>query len=290
MHGIFFRSALYTGITIIIIACGSARPVYDKLHAPAVKVNQENEMINISWNQPGNKNISHWKVYYQYGKNWSDSTLERYANKLQVHPHNGKNRLKAIAVTAVDQHGNESMRSDIVLNILAIIPRTGWEANPARPYKKQGVPVTITVHHEGGRVLADTADAAKRIKNIQVWSMGKDRNWTDIPYHFLVAPDGTIYEGRDLTTIGETNTEYDPSGHLLISFLGNYQEQELNQPLLDILTKLIAHFCKKYKILPETIATHRDHSQHTTCPGKNIYPYFENGYVKKRVIELLQEN
>jgi hypothetical protein len=25
----------------------------------------------------------------------------------------------------------------------------------------------------------------------------------------------------------------------------------------------------------------------TTCPGKNIYPYFENGYIKKRMKELL---
>ena len=164
----------------------------------------------------------------------------------------------------------------------------GWMANEARPYK-QHVPVRITVHHEGGRVLGDTADAMRRLKNVQVWSMGKDRNWTDIPYHYLVAPDGTVFEGRNAYTVGETNTEYDPSGHLLICFLGNYQEQELNQQSLDVLTKLIAYCCKKYSISHETIATHRDHSKQTTCPGKNIYPYFENGYVKKRVNELLQK-
>jgi hypothetical protein len=117
--------------------------------------------------------------------------------------------------------------------------------------------------------------------------MGKDRNWTDVPYHFLIAPDGTVYEGRNALTAGETATEYDPSGHLLISFLGNYEEQMMNENLLDVLTRLIAKLCIQYNISPDTIASHRDHSAMTTCPGKNIYPYFENGYIKKRVKELL---
>jgi hypothetical protein len=175
------------------------------------------------------------------------------------------------------------MRPDIV----AIIPRVEWKANEPRPYK-QHVPVRITVHHEGGKVLEASADGAQRLKNIQTWCMGKDRNWTDIPYHYLIAADGTVYEGRNVNTVGETNTEYDPTGHLLICFLGNYGQQKLNQELLDVLTQLIAHFCRKYNISPETIATHRDYSKQTTCPGENIYPYFQNGYIKTKVRELLK--
>ncbi len=256
--------------------------------APAVKVEQAEEMVNIHWSHADDKDVFRWVVYYQYGKNWSYRIMSRNDRTLQIPPHDGKNKLSAVAVSAVDRTGNESVRSENYPNVLAIIPRSGWMANEARPYK-QHVPVRITIHHEGGRVLADTADAARRLKNVQVWSMGKDRNWTDIPYHYLVAPDGTVFEGRNVYTVGETNTEYDPSGHLLICFLGNYEEQALNQQSLDVLTKLIAYFCKKYAISPETIATHRDHSKQTTCPGKNIYPYFENGYVKKRVNELLQK-
>jgi len=56
--------------------------------------------------------------------------------------------------------------------------------------------------------------------------MGPDRKWTDIPYHFLIAPDGTIYEGKSVYTVGETATEYDPTGHLLITCLGNLEVQE----------------------------------------------------------------
>jgi len=169
---------------------------------------------------------------------------------------------------------------------IEILPRTSWNAAPARPFKKHQ-PQRITIHHEGGRVLLPTDDARVRLKNIQTWCMGADRGWADIPYHFLIAPDGKVYQGRDPLTVGETNTDYDPTGHLLISFLGNYNEQKLDEHLLNTLTQLIAQFCQEYNISPETIATHQDHCEHTNCPGEHIYAYFENGEIKNKVKELL---
>jgi hypothetical protein len=171
-------------------------------------------------------------------------------------------------------------------NAITIIPRAGWIANEPRPYK-QHVPVRITVHHEGTR-LEVTDDAEKKIKAIQVWGMGTDRNWVDIPYHFLIAPGGKIYEGRTVTTVGETATEYDPTGHLLITCLGNLEQQEVPPAQLASLINLIAHVCKKYNLPYETITTHRDNSTQTTCPGKNLYKYFENGYVKEEVRKLMK--
>jgi hypothetical protein len=164
---------------------------------------------------------------------------------------------------------------------VTIIPRSGWGANEPRPYK-QHTPVRITVHHEGTR-LEVTDDAAKKIKGIQVWGMGPDRNWVDIPYHFLIAPDGTVYEGRAVNTAGETATEYDPSGHLLITCLGNLEVQEVPQAQLRSLVKMIAYTSRKYNIPVETLSTHRDNSAQTTCPGKNLYAYFQNGYVLEQV-------
>lgn len=166
-------------------------------------------------------------------------------------------------------------KKQLLGDTVAIQPRSSWGAQPAKTYKKHQ-PVRITIHHEGGRVLTENDDAKKRLKNIQTWCMGPERNWTDIPYHYLIAPDGTVYEGRNVLTVGETNTDYDPTGHLLISFLGNYDEQELNDSLVNTLTDLIAYFCIKYDIDPATIASHRDYCGHTGCPGKNIYPYIES--------------
>ena len=169
---------------------------------------------------------------------------------------------------------------------LNIIPRSGWNAAEAKPFK-QHTPVRITVHHEGTK-LEVTDDAAKKIKAIQTWGMGPDRKWVDIPYHFLIAPDGKIYEGRAVNTVGETATEYDPTGHLLITCLGNLEEQEVKQEQLQSLIKLIAYCSKKYNVPIENLSTHRDNSKQTTCPGKNLYAYFENGTIKKEVNAILK--
>ena len=172
------------------------------------------------------------------------------------------------------------------LPAVSIIPRFEWKAVEPRPFAKH-VPVRITVHHEGTKLLP-TDDAIRKIKGIQTWGMGPDRNWADVPYHFFIAPDGKIYEGRDVYTTGETNTEYNPSGHLLICCLGNYEVQEVPAEQLNALIKMIAWSSLTYKIPVETLSTHRDNSKQTTCPGKNLYRYFENGYIKQEVGKLLK--
>ena len=168
-----------------------------------------------------------------------------------------------------------------------IMPKSEWKGAEGRPYK-QHVPIKITVHHEGGKVLTKNDDAKQRLKNIQTWGMGPDRKWADVPYHLLIAPDGTVYEGRNPLTVGETNTEYDPTGHLLICFLGNYSQQKLDEKLLKVLVNLLADQCIKYNISAKEISTHRDHSQQTTCPGEDIYSYFKSGYIVKEVSKKLK--
>ena len=177
-------------------------------------------------------------------------------------------------------------KSSIRNEKIRILDRSMWLANEPRSYK-QHIPARITIHHEGTK-LVNGEDAAKKIKRIQVWGMGPDRNWVDIPYHFLISPDGRIFEGRDVNTVGETNTEYDPTGHLLISCLGNLEEQEITVAQLNSLIKLIAYSCKKYSLSIETLAAHKDYSKQTTCPGKNLYKYLESGWLKTEVKKILE--
>lgn len=181
---------------------------------------------------------------------------------------------------------SSARKNEAILKELSIIPRTTWKAADPKPFARHE-PVRITVHHEGTKLLpAD--DAIRKIKGIQTWGMGPDRKWADVPYHFFIAPDGKIYEGRDVYIVGETNTEYNPAGHLLICCLGNYEEQEVPAEQLNSLIKMIAWCCKTYKIPAETLATHRDYSKQTTCPGKNLYQYFTTGYIKKEVRKWLK--
>lgn len=185
---------------------------------------------------------------------------------------------------ATTQSDNAVMRDTVPIQ-----PRETWRAQPAKPFKKHS-PTQITIHHEGGKVLRPDDDAKTRLKNIQSWCMGPDRNWADIPYHLLIAPDGTVYQGRNPLTVGESNTEYDPTGHLLICFLGNYQEQTLDDTLVQTLINLLVDSCIKYNIDPRRIATHRDHSDQTTCPGENIYSYFQNSQLLHQVNQQLESH
>ncbi|HZW39287.1 MAG TPA: peptidoglycan recognition family protein [Ignavibacteriaceae bacterium] len=167
-----------------------------------------------------------------------------------------------------------------------IVPRSEWNAVDPKPFKSH-VPERITIHHEG-ELLKPDEDAKVKIHNTQVWGMGPDRKWADIPYHFMIGLDGTIYEGRNVFTAGETATTYDPTGHLLITCLGNFEEQTLSKEQLDALIKLTAYCCKKYQISPETIKGHKDYAE-TLCPGKDLYKYIENGYIKAEVKKLLTD-
>lgn len=164
---------------------------------------------------------------------------------------------------------------------LTIEPRSSWNALPAKQYTQQ-IPVRITVHHEGTRLeMGD--DVVKKINAIQRWGMGADKKWADIPYHFLIAPDGTIFEGRNAFTVGETSTEYDPAGHLLICCLGNRETDPVPEAQLESLVKLIVYSSKKFNIPVDSLGTHKDHSTQTTCPGKYLYQYFQDSSVYKRV-------
>lgn len=168
-----------------------------------------------------------------------------------------------------------------------IIPRSEWNAVEAKPFRKQ-TPKRFTIHHTG--VAFDRErDAGKHIRNTQVWGMGPDRKWHDIPYHFLIAPNGDIFEGRDPFMEGESNTTYKTAGHLQINLLGNFNEQEPTPEQLKSLTELLAWAHEKYNIPTDTLAAHRDFAQ-TACPGEELYKLVENGEITRRINEQIKKN
>ncbi|HPO54591.1 MAG TPA: peptidoglycan recognition family protein [Ignavibacteriaceae bacterium] len=171
---------------------------------------------------------------------------------------------------------------------LNFVTREGWNADTQKPFPKH-VPERITIHHEGTIFDPSKESAAVHIKNVQKWGMSEARNWADIPYHFIIDFDGNVFEGRNVFTVGETATEYDPTGHLLITCLGNFEVQELPEAQYNALVGLIAHCCDKYRIAPETMKGHKDFAK-TDCPGKNLYSFLQNGKlledVKIRLAEI----
>jgi N-acetyl-anhydromuramyl-L-alanine amidase AmpD len=98
----------------------------------------------------------------------------------------------------------------------------------------------------------------------------------------LIDLDGKIYEGRDITLAGDTNTEYDPVGHALIVVLGDFDKVEPNSAQINATVDVMAMLAKRFNVSPATIQSHRDYAN-TSCPGKHLYPYIESGELARRV-------
>ena len=74
---------------------------------------------------------------------------------------------------------------------VTIVPRSGWNARPMRGNRSLHTPNRITIHHT---VQPTTIDGAAAVRSAQRYHQ-VNRGWADIGYHFLIARDGTIYEG-----------------------------------------------------------------------------------------------
>jgi len=170
---------------------------------------------------------------------------------------------------------------------LTVIKRSEWGWLPLEKSKKESDITNITVHH-GGEIFGEEKDPVTAIRNLQKWSR-REKEWIDIPYHFMIDLKGKIYEGRPINYSGDTNTEYDPTGHALVEVMGNYEIQELNDSQKQSMIKLLVFLKEEFNVPLEKIKTHKDYSSKTVCPGRNIYKYFEDGSLLKEVNNLSSE-
>jgi hypothetical protein len=144
----------------------------------------------------------------------------------------------------------------------------------------------VTLHHTGdSRPLERTDDPVTRLRGLQSWG-ASDRNWWDVPYHYLLDLDGRIFEGRDFHYMGETNTTYDPGGHFLISVIGNYGRQEATPAQIEAIADMMAWALKEFDLPLDRIGGHYNYAQ-TDCPGTHLRKYLEDGTLKRMVAERL---
>ena len=142
----------------------------------------------------------------------------------------------------------------------------------------------VTLHHTGSpEPLRPDEDPVRKLRGLQSWG-ASDRNWWDVPYHFLIDLEGRVYEGRDWRYMGETNTTYDPAGHFLISVIGNYARQEPTPAQLDAIADLMAWAITRFDLPLDRIGGHYDYAD-TTCPGPNLVQHLEDGTFRRRVQE-----
>lgn len=158
-----------------------------------------------------------------------------------------------------------------------LVSRAEWNANPPVAEMKTHEAKFITIHHTATK-QKPAVSLEEKLRNLQKFSQNegtltggkKKPAWPDVPYHFYISEDGRIGEGRETRFVGDTNTEYDPTGHLLVTLEGNFEEEEPTEAQMASARRLIRWLAAQNKIPSDKIATHKDYAK-TACPGKNLY-------------------
>ena len=165
-----------------------------------------------------------------------------------------------------------------------IICRQAWGADPpSGPFRKHAVR-RLTVHHPAVR-LTDNRDAPQRFRNHQAYH--QSLGWPDIAYHILIDRHGHVYEGRPRWARGDTNTDYNPRGHLSVLCEGDFEVQKPTAAMMTALVDVLAWACERYGVPPARIRGHRDYAS-TLCPGRRLYARIEGGLIRRRVKDRLQ--
>lgn len=157
-----------------------------------------------------------------------------------------------------------------------IISQNEWNAKDSIGELKKQTPAHITIHHTASPQKEGTS-IEKKMQNLQNFSQNENRldsgkikpAWSDIPYHFYIAVDGKIAEARDVKYVGDTNTDYDPSGHILIVLEGNFENEEPSAEQIRSLEEMIGWLSAEWKIPVSEVKAHNDFAS-TACPGKNL--------------------
>lgn len=165
-----------------------------------------------------------------------------------------------------------------------VIPRSQWCVDPACNYSEglEYHPVShLIVHHTiSGGSDADYADAVRAIWYYHTF----EQDWGDVGYHYLIDPNGVIYEGHlggdDVIGIHASQAN---TGSMAASLIGDYSSVPPSNEMLAALADLLAWKADQRNIdpfdagtLPNTswglpkLMGHRDvyGGTNTQCPGE----------------------
>jgi len=168
-----------------------------------------------------------------------------------------------------------------------IVPRAEWGARPPNhdaldefgfatspiqtewyvyPGNLSDVYNTVAIHHSASLLASNETMAS-----IQKLHMDTNQ-WADIGYHYGIAKDGVIYEGRDIRVRGVNVARYN-TGTIGVVVMGNFEEEQPLLVQLDALQSLVNWLASTYALTH--LAGHREFNPETVCPGKNLMPYLD---------------
>lgn len=162
-----------------------------------------------------------------------------------------------------------------------ILPRAAWGARPPRP---GGTPHTITrmtIHHSAV-ALPDNRGIVARLQQHQRYHQ-VDKGWIDIAYHYALDRNGNIFALRDTAIAGDTATDYDTVGHFLVLCEGDFDQETVSEAQLNGAALVCAWATRQFGITTSTLASHKEVTPVTDCPGTTLESHMTSGDLKRRI-------
>ena len=149
--------------------------------------------------------------------------------------------------------------------IPSLISRDAWGASPSQSRFERHTIDRITIHHTA--VAIDDRPAPERLRAYQRYHL--QQGWPDLAYHLLISEHGQLYEGRSFELPGDSATDYDSTGHLLVALDGDFTRASPPGPQLEALVETLVWAATTFQVDPGTIRGHCDHAA-TACPGERL--------------------
>lgn len=165
-----------------------------------------------------------------------------------------------------------------------IVSRAAWGAAKPKGDYTPHRPDGIVIHHTWVPNQSQYQGAAS-IRGVQRYHMN-DKKWSDIGYHFMIGPEGTIYQGRPETVVGAHSSPN--TGKIGICLVGDFDpgKDPFTPESREALMKLMTWLTAEYGIQVKEFYGHRDFAP-KSCPGEEVYKHL-NAF-KEEVLQRLKD-
>ena len=157
--------------------------------------------------------------------------------------------------------------------VTGVIPRSAWtnaSVITARCHPMNGIN-KLTIHHAAvdNSDLRSADDVKRRLASIRQDHINrKPEPFADIGYHYIIDPQGRVWEGRPLKWQGAHVADRNDN-NLGIMLLGDFTKQQPTNAQVNSMDAFVAQQMHRYGIPVGRVYTHRELGR-STCPGANL--------------------
>lgn len=157
------------------------------------------------------------------------------------------------------------------------VPDSGWRDASTKPIEERLLkhsqpPNKITIHYTGVK-KNEKLPLQKKLKGLYRFSTTektpfKKQLWGDVPYNFYIDAHGKMAQGRSTDFRPDTNTNYNPDGHITVVVEGGPGD-DLSSDQKSKLFSTIKALQNQFSIPTAEVGTHK-HYASTSCPGEAV--------------------